>query len=121
MASVSLSGTVTGRSDRPAVTTKTFPNGDQVASFSLADLEYVYAKPGEEKEPQYYNVEVRGKTAEIVAERLQRGSRVAVHGKLEQRTYQDRKFFDVKFARVIFMDRREESTASKAEQSDMPF
>ena len=122
MASGSISGTVTGKADQPAVTLKTFENGDQIAVFSVADLEYVYAKPGEDRPPQFYRVEVRGKAAPIIAERLERGSRVTAHGQLVQREYNGKTYIDLKYARVIFMDRRqEENTAPKRQEAALPF
>jgi len=88
MANVTVSGVVTGRPGESPVVFKTFDSGDMVASFSIADLEYVYAKKDEDRQGQFYRVEVRGKAAQIAADRLQRGSKVAIHGQLVQREYQ---------------------------------
>lgn len=106
MASISLAGTVTGKQGEPPVTVKTFDSGDQVATFSVVDREYVYTKKGEESFGQFYRVEVRGKAAEIVAERLQRGDKVAVHGQLVQREYNGKVYLDVKGARITYLEAR---------------
>ena len=104
MASISLAGTVTGKAGESPVTIKTFDSGDSIATFSVADREYVYAKPGEEKAGQFYRCEVRGKAAQIVADRLQRGDKVAVHGQLVQRDYNGKTYLDVKSARVTYLE-----------------
>ena len=117
MASISLAGTVTGKQGEPAVTVRTFDSGDSVASFSVADREYVYCKPGEDAKGQFYRVEVRGKAAQIVADRLERGDKVAVHGQLVQRDYNDKTYLDVKSARVTFLEPRKEAPAASSEDA----
>jgi single-stranded DNA-binding protein len=109
MATISIAGTVTGKPDQTPVTLKTFPskNGgspDVIATFSVADRAYFYVKAGEERQGQFYNCEVRGKTAEICAERIKRGDKIAVSGQLVQRTYQERLFLDIKNASITFLD-----------------
>jgi single-strand DNA-binding protein len=113
MAAISLGGKVTCKEGSSAVQLRTFDNGGQLAKFSVVDQEYFYVKQGEERKGQFYSVEVNGKQAEIVAERLQRGDRVCVRGQLVQRDYNDRTYLDVKNASVTFMEaRREESSAA---------
>ena len=111
MASISLAGTVCGKQGEPAVTVREFGNGGKIAKFSVADSEYFYTKEGDERKGQYYSCEVSGKAAEIVADRLERGQKVAVHGQLVQRDYNDRTYLDVKNARVTFLEKREERPA----------
>jgi single-stranded DNA-binding protein len=74
----------------------------------MVDREYFYSKD-EEKFGQFYSVEVSGKAAEIVAERLQRGDRLAVRGQLVQREYNGKIYLDVKQASVTFLEDRRES------------
>lgn len=109
MASISLAGTVTGKQGEPPVSVKTFDSGDSVATFSVVDREYVYAKKGEEAMGQFYRVEVRGKAAQIAADRLQRGDKVAVHGQLVQREYNGKTYLDVKGARVTYLEARKDA------------
>ena len=105
MASVSLGGKVTCKEGSPAVTIREFGNGGKIAKFSMVDQEYFYSKD-EDKLGQFYSVEVSGKSAEIVEDRLQRGDRVTVHGQLVQRKYQEKIYLDVKNARVTFQEAR---------------
>jgi single-stranded DNA-binding protein len=117
MATISIAGTVTGRPGESPVTIKTFDTGDTVASFSVADRAYVFSKPGADRQGQFYRCEVRGKAAEIVAERIQRGDKVGVSGQLVQRMYNEKLFLDVKNASVTFLEDRQ----GKGKSDDMPF
>ena len=109
MASVNIAGTVTGKSGEPPVTIKEFSSGTKSATFSVLDKQYVYAKQGEERYGQFYRVEVVGKTAEIAAERLNRGDRIAVNGQLVQREYNGKVFLDVKNSNITFLESSKES------------
>ncbi len=109
MASISIAGTITGKQGEPAVTVKQFDSGDSVATFSVADREYVYSKPGEDAKGQFYRVEVRGKSAQIASERLQRGDKVGVTGQLVQRDYQGKTYLDVKNARLTYLEPRRDA------------
>lgn len=119
MAFASIAGTVACRPGDSPVTVRTFDNGEQIASFSVADLAYVWSKPGEEKQGQFYRCETRGKTAEIVIERLKRGDKVKVDGQLVQRTYNEKLFLDVKNAQVTFLSDR--PAGSSVASSEVPF
>lgn len=122
MASISIVGKVVGREGDPAVSLKTFENGTQLASFSVVDSEYFYVKEGDDRTGQFYSVEVLGKGAEIITDRLSRGDRVGVHGQLVQRKYQDKLYLTVKNARVIFQEPRPEAgSVDKAAGDDIPF
>ena len=117
MATISIAGTVTGRTGESPVTVKTFENGDSVASFSVADRAYVHAKPGAERQGQFYRCEVRGKAAEIAAERIKRGDKISVSGQLVQRMYNEKLFLDIKNASVTFLEDRAKASSDDA----MPF
>ena len=108
MASIPLGGKVTGKQGEPAVTVREFGNGGKIAKFSMVDQEYFYSKD-EDRKGQFYSVEVSGKGAEIVADRIERGDRVAVHGQLVQRDYNDKTYLDVKNARVTFLESRKDA------------
>ena len=105
MASISIGGKVTCKEGNPAVTIREFGNGGKIAKFSVVDTEYFYSKD-DEKKGQFYSVEVSGKGAEIVEDRLERGDRVTVHGQLVQREYNDKTYLDIKNARVTFLEAR---------------
>ena len=114
MASISIGGKVTCKEGAEAVTVREFGNGGKIAKFSVIDTEYFYSKD-EDKKGQFYSVEVSGKGAEIVADRIQRGDRVTVHGQLVQRDYNDKTYLDVKSARVTFLEgRRDAAPASES-------
>ena len=113
MASISLGGKVTCKADNEAVTIREFGNGGKIAKFSVVDQEYFYSKEDERK-GQFYSVEVSGKQADIVADRLSRGDQVCVHGQLVQRDYKDRTYLDVKNARVTFLTPRPEAAEDSA-------
>lgn len=116
MASISIAGKVVCKEGTEAVTLKHFEKGS-LASFSVVDNEYFYVKEGEERFGQFYNVQVNGKAAEVFADRLQRGDRVAVHGQLVQRTYNDKVYLDVKNARVTSLEPRREQLP----EEEVPF
>jgi len=77
---------------------KEVSNGSKMARFSLATSE-TYNKANGEKvtETQWHNLVVWGKQAEIVEKYLKKGKQIAVEGKLETNSYDDkegnRKFY----------------------------
>lgn len=99
MAQVNLSGTVVCKQGEEPVTLKTLGNDYTIAEFSIRDSEYFYYK-GDDKPGQFYRVQVGGKQAQFLADRLERGDFVAVTGQLVQRVYNDKTYLDVKDARV---------------------
>ena len=84
----------------------------QVLKFSVADSEYIYSKDGESPS-QWYNVEVWGKSAERLAQRLSKGTKVTAYGQLVQRPYTSRTTgkegisMDVKDGRVSILTKVE--------------
>lgn len=99
MAQVTLSGTVVCKQGEEPVTLKTLGNNYTIAEFSVRDTEYFYSKE-DPKPGQFYKVQVGGKAAEFLPERLERGDFVSVTGQLVQRVYNDKTYLDVKDARV---------------------
>lgn len=124
MASITVSGIVACKEGTEPVTIRTFGNGNQAATFSVCDLEYVYTKEGEERQGQFYRVEVLGKPAEFALDRLRRGDRVTVRGQLVQRVYQDKLYVDVKAGSVTYLEKprnRPDSSSGSASDEDIPF
>ena len=113
MATITVAGTVACKEGTDPVTIKTFDNGDKVGSFSVCDLQYVYTKEGEERQGQFYRVEVRGKAAEIAQDRLSRGDKVSVSGQLVQRTYQDKLYLDVKSGTITYLEKRRDPVSDE--------
>jgi single-stranded DNA-binding protein len=99
MAQVNISGTVVCKEGEPAVTLKKLGESYTIAEFSVRDTEYFYYK-GDDKPGQFYKVQVGGKAAEFLPDRLERGDFVSVTGQLVQRVYNDKTYLDVKDARV---------------------
>lgn len=70
---------------------KEFESGNKVARFSVATSDYYTNKKGEKiTETHWHNVVVWGKLAEIAEKLLQKGSQVAIDGKLTTRNYTDK-------------------------------
>ena len=109
MAALSTAGKVTAKEGSEAVTIREFGNGGKIAKFNMVDQEYFYVKEGGDRKGQFYTIDVNGKQADIVADRLKRGDRVCVRGQLVQREYNDRVYLDVKNASVTFMEDRRDT------------
>jgi single-strand DNA-binding protein len=70
---------------------KTLSSGKILANFSVATSEYYTNKDGEKvQETQWHNVVAWGKTAEIAQKLLDKGSEVAIRGKLVYKSYEDK-------------------------------
>lgn len=71
---------------------RSFPNGDQVASVSVATNEkWKDKQTGEMKEAvEFHRVQFFGKLAEVVGQYLRKGSQVYVEGSLRTRKYNDK-------------------------------
>ena len=71
---------------------KNLESGKTVARLSLATSETYKKGSGENvTETQWHNLVAWGKTAEIAGKYLKKGSRIAVEGKLINRSYEDKK------------------------------
>ena len=114
MASISIGGKVVCQQGKEPVTVREFGNGGKIAKFSVVDNEYFYVKEDDERKGQFYSVEVSGKAADVVADRLNRGDQVTVHGQLIQRDYNDKTYLDVKNARVTFQAPRSDSSSDSS-------
>ena len=88
-----------------------FENGNMKASFSLATTDYYKDRDGQrQQKTQWHNIIVFGKTADLVAQLLERGSHVALSGKLEYRDYEDkegvkRRISEINMAQFSKLDR----------------
>jgi len=70
---------------------KELDGGKKVAKFSLATNETYKNKAGEKvTDTQWHNLVAWGKTAEIIAQYLKKGSEVAIEGKILNRNYTDK-------------------------------
>ena len=109
MAAITTAGKVTAKEGTEAVTVREFGNGGKIAKFNMVDSEYFYVKEGDDRKGQFYTVEVNGKAADIVVDRLRRGDRLAVRGQLVQREYNEKLYLDIKSASVTFLEDRRDS------------
>jgi single-strand DNA-binding protein len=84
--SVQLTGNV-GK----AVNLISFDNGNKKATLILATNESFTNTKGEKvKNTTWHNLIAWGKTAELMAQSIQKGNEVSIHGKLSNRTYTDK-------------------------------
>jgi len=71
---------------------KTLTNGNTVARFSLATSEGYINKEGEKIiDTQWHRIVAWGKTAQLVEKICRKGNRIAIDGKLTNRSYEDDK------------------------------
>ena len=87
---------------------KNLTDGKIKASFSLATTEIFKNKDGEKKEDtQWHNIVAWGKAAELVENYFQKGSKIALEGRLVHRTYESkdgqRKYFTEVVAKSFMM------------------
>ena len=90
---------------------KTFDSGKTVATFSLATNETYYNNHGERvSDTQWHNVVVWGKKCSIVENYLQKGSEIALQGKLVNRSYEkngEKKFItEIVMNELLMMDKK---------------
>jgi single-strand DNA-binding protein len=74
-----------------AVNLISFDNGNKKATLILATNESFTNTKGEKvKNTTWHNLIAWGKTAELMAQSIQKGNEVSIHGKLSNRTYTDK-------------------------------
>jgi len=70
---------------------KELASGSKVAKILIATNDYYKNNKGEPvTDTQWHNLVAWGKTAEMMAEKLSKGSEVAIQGKLVHRSYEDK-------------------------------
>ncbi len=68
---------------------KVMENGTKLAKFSLATNEYYTNKEGERiEQTEWHQLVAWGKTAELIEKLVQKGTEMAVEGKLTHRQYE---------------------------------
>lgn len=78
------------------------PNGQQVASFSLATNRIWKDKAGaRQTEVEYHNIVVWGRSAEIASQFLTKGSTALVEGRLQTRSWKNKEGQNVKTTEII--------------------
>ncbi len=91
---------------------KDLDNGNKVARFSLATSDYYVNRKGEKvTETHWHNIVIWGKLAEIAGRYLEKGSQVAIDGKLTTRNYTDKEgskkyFTEIVAAEMLMLDKK---------------
>ena len=67
---------------------RTTTSGTSVASFSVA-VQRRFAKEGEERQADFFNVTAWGKTGEFVQKYFKKGQEIYIQGRLENRSWDD--------------------------------
>lgn len=102
---------------------RTTASGLSVTSFSVAvDRSY---KAGEERQTDFINVVAWRQTAEFVSRYFQKGSMIAVRGRIQQRNYEDkngnkRTAFEIVADEVSFCGSKAETGTGGARLGDQP-
>jgi len=68
---------------------KAIPSGTKVCSFGMANNRVFKDKEGKKQEiPEFYNIVVFGRVAELAAQYLKKGSQVLVEGRMQTRSWE---------------------------------
>lgn len=94
------------------------PQGVSVCSFSIA-VDRDFAREGENKQTDFFDVVAWRNRAEFVSRFFQKGRMIAVQGRMETRTYDDkngvrRKAYTIVADNVYFADSKRDSGSSSA-------
>ena len=95
--------------------------GSEVCTFTLATDAY---KEG--SEPDWHNVECWGKTAELCAKYISKGSQVCIEGSVHTKTYENkdgesRHVTYIKARNVHFMGSSNKNSQDNQQSDDVPF
>lgn len=98
---------------------RNMPNGDPVASFSIADSQ------GKNKPTIWWNCQLFGKRATALAPYLVKGQQVTVAGSISEREWSDkdgqkRKSMDVRVQEVVLQGGRKETEEAPRATAHMP-
>ena len=107
------------------VEVKTLESGTQLAKLNIATNESYKNKEGEWTDnTTWHNVVAWGKTAELAAQLLKKGSEVALEGKLSNRSYEDKdgnKRYVTEVVMSTFLNLSKKPKSSEKAEADLPF
>lgn len=84
---------------------KSLPSGQKVTSFSLAtNRVYKDAGGAKKEEVEFHNIVIFGKTAEVAAQYLRKGSSVLIEGRIQTRSWDDKTSGEKKYRTEIITD-----------------
>ena len=70
--------------------TRSLPSGQSVVNFGLATDRFFTDKSGQkQQQPEFHNIVLFGRLADIASQYLNKGSLVLIEGRLQTRTWQD--------------------------------
>ena len=70
---------------------RALPNGQQVATFSLATNSFYNDKEGQrQKQVEFHNIVFFGKITDIVSQYLKKGSLALIEGRIQTKSWQDK-------------------------------
>lgn len=92
------------------------PQGTAITSFTIA-VERSFARAGTERQTDFFDIVAWDRTAEFICKYFQKGRMIAVDGRLQTRTYQDkngnnRKAFEIVVNNANFVGSKNENGAS---------
>ena len=100
----------------------TFDSGNKKASFSLATTEVYKNQKGElVKNTQWHNIIAWGRNAELLAKALTKGSKVALQGMINYRTYEDKEGVTKSITEILVSEFMRITEAPKVEAEPAPF
>lgn len=105
---------------------RTVPSGASVTSICLA-VQRDYVKQGEERQTDFIDCVAWNQTADLIGKYLRKGSQIAVAGRLQTRSYEDRegnkrKATEVVISNISFCEKREAREPEIAsDDDDLPF
>jgi single-strand DNA-binding protein len=107
------------------VEVKSLESGKQLAKISVATNESYKNKEGEWTDnTTWHNVVAWGKTAELAAQLLKKGSEVALEGKLSNRSYEDKdgnKRYVTEVVMSTFLNLSKKPKSAEKAEADLPF
>ncbi len=97
-------------------------SGTAVCNFSLATNKEWTNKDGEkQKKTEWHRIVAYDKRAEILAEYLNKGSRLAVRGEIQYRQWEDKEGRKMSTPEIIVEHFEFLSTSTPADRNDVPF
>lgn len=105
---------------------KTTPSGTPVCSFSIA-CNRTYKQGDEKKEScSFFNCTAWGKTADLICQYVKKGDRVAIEGRLQQHTWQDkdtgknRSAVEIVVSTIQFLQGKSQGQAEEPHHTEVP-
>jgi len=104
---------------------RALPSGQQICSFGLATSRFFTDKSGQkQQQPDFHNIVLFGRLAEIASQYLNKGSLVLIEGRIQTRSWQDatgnKRYKTEIVAERLQLGPRTAGKAAPAEEKSMP-